>query len=586
MFQLIQIVYHGILIKITTGFHYFWRMIKPIISALVFFISFTALAQTKGEYPKNWHLLDKQKDGIYGISLQKAYDLLQGKTSEKIIVAVIDGGVDTAHEDLRSILWRNPKEIAGNGKDDDGNGYVDDVYGWNFPGGKDGKNVKEDSQEEVRIYHQYRARFEEQEVVDSRLSPADKLVYKDWKRAKAKLTMTEEEKDNIRNLSYVLKALVKADSVLKGDMQKETFTGDSLELYKPVTENGKRAKAAYISITTQMLQIEKTTKNTDLVHDLTEYVTSKEKLMDALDIAPEDYRNDIVKDDYSNINDRFYGNGDVMTGTPSHGTHVSGIIGAVRNNKLGMDGVADNIMIMTVRAVPNGDEHDKDVANAIRYAVDNGAKVINMSFGKDFSPEQKWVEEAIKYAQSKDVLLIHAAGNDSHDLDKDYNFPTDLFLNGSRAINMITVGSSSDPLITENYISSFSNYGKNSVDIFAPGDHIYSTVPYSLYDKKDGTSMASPVVAGLAGMLRSYFPALSAAQIKECIVKSVDKSFENTEVIKPGTKDKKVRLSSLCRYGGIINAAAAVQNALKMKAAKTKVVVPKPKVKVAKQRKG
>jgi cell wall-associated protease len=560
-------------------------MMKPIISALFFFISFTVLAQTKGEYPKNWHLLDKQKDGVYGISLQKAYDLLQGKTNEKIIVAVIDGGVDTAHEDLRPILWHNAKEIPANGKDDDGNGYVDDVYGWNFPGGKDGKNVKEDSQEEVRLYHQFRARFEEQEVIDSRLSPADKQLYKDWKRAKAKLTMTDEEKDNVRNLSYVLKALVKADSVLRDDMQKETYTGDSLEMYKPITENGKRAKAAYISITTQMLQIEKTTKNSDLVHDLTEFVTSKEKLMDALDVAPEDFRNDIVKDDYTNMNDRFYGNGDVMTGTPSHGTHVSGIIGAVRNNKLGVDGIANNILVMTVRAVPNGDEHDKDVALAIRYAVDNGAKVINMSFGKDFSPNQKWVEEAIQYAQSKDVLLVHAAGNDGHDLDKDYNFPTDLFVNGKRATNMITVGSSSDPLITENYISSFSNYGKNSVDIFAPGDHIMSTVPYNQYEKKDGTSMASPVVAGLAGLLRSYFPKLTAQQIKECIVNSIDKSFENTEVIKPGTKDKKVRLASLCRYGGIINAAVAVQNALKMQAPKVVAAKP-PKVKVAKQRKG
>jgi subtilisin family serine protease len=249
-----------------------------------------------------------------------------------------------------------------------------------------------------------------------------------------------------------------------------------------------------------------------------------------------------------------------MGPSPTHGTHVSGIIGAQRGNGIGIDGIADNVRIMAVRAVPDGDEYDKDVALAIRYAVDNGAKVINMSFGKGFSPEKQWVDEAVKYAETKDVLLVHAAGNDAEDIDKEENYPNpDLKTLNEQASNFITVGASSDPKIKSSLVAEFSNYGKNNVNVFAPGVKIYSTLPGgNTYGNQQGTSMAAPVVSGLAAVIRSYFPSLTAKQVKYSIEKSVIVTENPVAVVKPGSKEK-VWISDLCTSGGIINAYNAIK---------------------------
>ena len=305
--------------------------------------------------------------------------------------------------------------------------------------------------------------------------------------------------------------------------------------------------------------------------------------MEAADRAPQDYRGEIVKDNYSDFNDRFYGNNDVFVNNKGalHGTHVSGIIGAIRGNNLGMDGVADNVRIMTVRAVPDGDEHDKDIALAIRYAVDNGAQVINMSFGKSFSPEKKWVDDAVKYAEAKGVLLVHAAGNDAKNLDSSYNFPTPLALDGKRPNNWITIGASGDPKLG-GLTASFSNYGKKEVDVFAPGVKIYSSLPGgNTYGNLQGTSMASPVVAGLAALIMEYFPTLTAAQVKQVIEKS--SRNPGTKVKDPGT-DEDTDLNTLSKTGGIINAFEAVKLAATMKGEKKAPIVKpsttvKPKAK-------
>jgi subtilisin family serine protease len=279
--------------------------------------------------------------------------------------------------------------------------------------------------------------------------------------------------------------------------------------------------------------------------------------MEAADKAPKDYRGEIVQDNYNDYNDRFYGNPDVMANTPKHGTHVAGIIGAARNNSKGMDGIADNVRIMSVRAVPDGDEHDKDVALAIHYAVDNGAKIINMSFGKSFSPEKSWVDEAVQYAASKGVLLVHAAGNDGDNLDSAHNYPSPVILaNNKRATNWITVGASGDPKLG-GLVASFSNWGKQEVDVFAPGVRIYSTVPGgNTYAALDGTSMASPVVAGVAALIKSYYPNLTPEQIKYAIENSAAKITEQATI--PGS-DRRALLSEMSVTGGIVNAYEAIR---------------------------
>jgi subtilisin family serine protease len=319
--------------------------------------------------------------------------------------------------------------------------------------------------------------------------------------------------------------------------------------------------------------------NTDFISDFKEQGDREEKKMEIRETAPKNYRSEIVKDNENDITDSLYGNNDIMAGDPMHGTHVSGIIAAERNNGKGMNGIADNVRIMMIRAVPNGDEHDKDIALAIRYAVDNGARVVNMSFGKNLSPEKSWVDDAVKYAESRGVLLIHAAGNDAVNVDTADNFPNPDFKHSrERASNWITVGASSDPKAEEgfaSYTASFSNYGRKEVDVFAPGARIYSTLPrekgVSKYGNLDGTSMAAPVVTGVAALVLEYFPNLTPAEIKYCIENSV--AVPTTKTKKPGTENELVTFSSLSESGGIINAYGAVKMASIMSDPKKKEIL-------------
>ena len=543
-----------------------------LFSAAALVLSTTVFAQKNKEVvPQNWHQLDPATTGFNGISLQKAYDLIKSKKlkSNRVIVAVIDSGIDTLHEDLKPILWTNPKEIPGNGIDDDHNGYVDDVHGWNFIGGKDGRNVKEDSYEAARVYHKLKTKWADKTAADA-ITASDKKEFADFERSK-KGVVGESDPKQTAQMEFMLKKLLKGDSVIRKELGKTDYTATDMENYKPTDADAKTAKAILINISKANNSNDIT--NTQLLEQFNGEVRKGESAVK----APPEYRKDIVKDDESNINDRFYGNNDIMASTPFHGTHCSGIIAAARNNGKGVDGIADNVRIMMVRAVPDGDEHDKDIANAIRYAVDNGAQIISMSFGKDFSPEKQWVDDAFQYAAAKNVLLVHAAGNDSKNVDTTFNFPNPYFANGTgRANNIITVGASGD-LKNGGLTASFSNYGKKEVDVFAPGVNIHSTIPGgNTYGDASGTSMACPVVAGVAALLLEYYPKLTALQLKEAIEKSSIVSKE--KVNNPETKEK-VLLSDLSKTGGFLNAFEAVKYAGNMKTTNKKIVIPKTTIK-------
>ena len=527
---------------------------KSVFTLLLAGLAAGAFAQTAAT-TNGWHLKDKASDGYYGISLDKAYEFVKGKKGKTVIVAVIDSGIDTTHEDLKPVLWRNEKEIAANGIDDDGNGYVDDIHGWNFLGGRDGRNVKEDSYEAARVYHKYKAKFSG--VTDpSTLSKEDQELYKTWMRAGKDIAPNTENDFNLMLIRNAFNAAKEGDSVLRKKMGKEKYTGSDVEAYAAADDEAKAAKRKML-ILYNGLSIELDRSNTEVLDEIGEYLAGEERKSEAANKAPRAYRAEIVKDNYEDINDRFYGNNDVMANTPYHGTHVAGIIAAARNNGKGINGVADNVKIMAIRAVPDGDEHDKDVALAIRYAVDNGAKVINMSFGKGFSPEKEWVDDAVKYAQSKGVLLVHAAGNSAANIDSTHNYPTPVFKkDNARASNWITVGASGDPKIG-GLVASFSNFGKKEVDVFAPGVQIYSTIPGgNTYGNAQGTSMASPVVAGVAAFVLSYYPDLTPEQLKQVIEKSA--TNPGVTVKNPATGET-VQLSEISATGGLVNAYEAIK---------------------------
>lgn len=526
-----------------------------VLIAAAWAISFSSYAQQLelNTIQKGWHLSDLKTDGYYGISLDKAYNFLKekGLKSTPVIVGIIDSGIDTTHEDLKPVLWVNKKEIPGNGIDDDKNGYIDDIHGWNFLGSNDGsKNVEKDSYEAARYYWKYKTKYEGK--TESQILSADKKEYTTWLRAKGDVFKGDSNPAEEQFMLQMTEALKKGDEIIRHDLKKEVYNCTDLASYTPGALAARQMKE-------MMLNICRGNDNEEISNNM--LLSELEKEVDKFAIKrkpPFEYRNNVVDDNYEDINDRFYGNNNLYVTDDGalHGTHVAGIIGAKRGNGIGMDGVSGDVQLMSLRAVPDGDEHDKDIALAIRYAVDNGARIINMSFGKGFSPQKHWVDDAVKYAESKGVLMIHAAGNDAKNNDTTFNYPSAYYLDKTRPKNWITVGASGDPK-AGGLVASFSNYGKKDVDVFAPGVKIYSTAPGgNKYQDLQGTSMASPVVAGVAALIMNYYPKLTATQVKEIILQSAVKA--DRKVTNPETR-KEVPLSDLSVTGGIVNAYEAVK---------------------------
>ena len=511
--------------------------------------------------PKNWHTLDLKQDGFFGISLNQAYDFLKGKKSKTVVVATIDSGIDTLQKDLRPVLWANTKEIAGNGKDDDGNGYIDDLHGWNFLGGPNNKCDVNETTEEVREYFRLKNKYTN---ITTAAAAKDKAEYAYWVKVKdVRDSTVSKSQAELDQLTPLMNALVTTDAFIKKSLSLkagQSFTKN--DLTKLDAKNDTLSKSKYIwGLILQDADNAKT--DTKTITELSEYITKLNN-----DVNPDlEARKRVVGDNPDDINDKKYGSNQLKFEDASHGTGVAGLIGAVRGNGYGIDGVADNVKIMSIKAVPNGDEYDKDIANAIRYAVDNGAKVVNMSFGKKISPHKKWVDDAIKYAAEKDVLLVQASGNDNQNVDVKPEFPNDNLLDGTKVDNLISVGASGS-LNDENLAGSFSNYGKNSVDVFAPGVKVTSIDKDAEFNTADGTSFASPITAGVAALVLEYYPTLSAKQLKEVIIASA-KPLNGTNVLKPGSKEK-VDFTTLSKSGGIVNALEALKIASKMKGERKK----------------
>jgi cell wall-associated protease len=533
--------------------------LKSLLFAFALALPFLSQAQLS-EPSENWQHLDKLQDGVMGVSTDKMYqDLLKGKKSTPVVVAVIDGGVDPLHEDLKDVMWKNPGEIPGNGIDDDGNGYADDVYGWNFIGGKNGENVHHDQLEITRLYVVLDAKYKNADP--SKLSKKEKKEYEQYKEFEK--TITEKREESAANASLYGSMLEAIESVVKA-IGKEDIQPEDLDEFK--SDDPKVARSAQI-MKSMLSQGGTVDELKGQIQEAVDYFKGQAEY----NYNPDLKVRHIVGDNYADSYQRYYGNNDVKGPDASHGTHVAGIIGAKRGNDVGMDGIADNVKIMAVRCVPDGDERDKDVANSIIYAVDNGASVINMSFGKGYSWDKKAVDKAVKYAKKHDVLLVHAAGNSHQNNDNTDNFPNDKYekrgLFGPKyAKNWIEVGALSWK-DGEDMAATFSNYGKEGVDLFAPGVDIYSTFPDNEYNAISGTSMASPVVAGVAALIRSYYPDLTAEQVKDVLMSSTVMT-KDAKVKLPGGEGKIVPFSDLCVTGGAVNAYEAVKAASKVKGKK------------------
>ena len=519
------------------------------------FLFFTVLfllknIQVSSQKHMNWY-----NDHDNGLQTHLAYKkVLINKESKPVIVAIIDSGVDIEHEDLKGSIWVNKKEIPGNNIDDDKNGYVDDVNGWNFLGNYKGQNLNNTTLEVTRIFSALDTVFNK--IKDGNIDENQKSDYELYLDVKNKVEKNIEEMNKeISEYKSIYNTVALADDSLKKNVGLDYTINDLKKIDK------KDPNYVYSKIILQLNRYGYTL--TEIEDDISYFQNQID-----FNYNPKlNLRSQVIGDDLSDINDNNYGNNDVEGPDANHGTHCAGIVGANRNNDIGSNGVADNVMLMSIRAVPNGDEWDKDIALAIRYAVDNGAKVINMSFGKDYSPEKQMVIDAVRYAEVNDVLLVHAAGNESSNIDTVSNYPSPKYPSMNKSFsNWMEVGASTrfkkakfkkGYLKNDGLAADFSNYGFKLVDVFAPGHDIYSTIPENNYEFSSGTSMAAPMVSGVAALLKSYYPNFTMLEIKKIILKS---SINYSDFITslPGQPSIETSFGKLSSSGGIANVYSAV----------------------------
>ena len=534
---------------------------KKVLIAAAFLASFSfAFAQDKMQNNdlKTWYHKDFSTTNVYGVNTDNAYKFLESKglKPRTIVVGVLDSGVEVDHPGLINNMWKNPNEIPNNGIDDDKNGYVDDIYGWNFIGGKTA-DVDADNLEVTRMVKKYQPIFEGTDSAKNRANqakmPEEYAIYQKSKK------LYDEKGSEAKQYYHYFSGFNNAIPSIVKTLNGKTLTKANLAAIKPASQEDSRNLQILNSLVQDAGNVGKTPKEVEellrkeIEGALKHYESQATKHYN-LDFDP---RAEIVGDNYDNYNEKHYGNNHYEGPDASHGTHVSGIIAGLPHGNEVQYGVAHKVAkIMTVRAVPDGDERDKDVANAIRYAVDNGAKILNMSFGKAVSPGKKHVWDAMKYAEKKGVLLVKAAGNDNQNIGENEYFPTNFMKQSDEkpfVSNMIVVGASTNN--SQNLRARFSNYNGKMVDVFAPGQEIYSTVPDAKYEYLQGTSMASPVVAGAAAVLWAYMPSLTPQQIKEALVKTVNKSTVNANV------DSSANFDQISVAGGVIDLYKAAQYA-------------------------
>ncbi|MCC2590754.1 S8 family serine peptidase [Chryseobacterium sp. MFBS3-17] len=540
---------------------------KKILIAALFMTGFAAFAQAdqsvldpmQDKDLMTWYHKDFATTGVHGVNTENAYKFLESKglKPKTVIVGVLDSGVEVDHPGLIANMWKNPNEVPGNGKDDDGNGYVDDVHGWNFMGGKAG-DINDDNLEVTRVVKKYQSVFEGPDSAKNKENQAKMKEEFDMYVQSKKIFEEKgsKAKQNYQMYSKLNEMIPTMVALLKGN----NLTQEAVSAIKPSTPDEMMSVQVLSGLVADPELTGKTPAEVQAglqgqMKEALDYFESQATKHYNLDFDPRA----IVGDNYEDYSEKFYGNNNYEGADAMHGTHVAGIIAGLPHGNEVQYGVASRVAkIMNVRTVPNGDERDKDVANSIRYAVDNGAKVLNMSFGKPVSPGKNVVWDAFKYAEDKGVLLVKAAGNDNQNLGTYLHYPTNFkkvedekpFVN-----NVLTVGASTKD--AEKLRAGFSNYNEKLVDVFAPGTQIYSTVPDYKYEYSQGTSMASPVVAGAAAVLFAYMPNLKPHEVIESLVKSVNPSQVATTV----TGGAGTTFDQLSRSGGVIDLRKAAEYA-------------------------
>lgn len=531
--------------------------------------------EQKKQADLDWYNCSFDKDGVYGAEVNKAYDFLKGKKIKKRpVVALIGSGMDIEHEDLKQAIWVNPKEKA-DGKDNDKNGLVDDINGWNFLGGKDGQvmeaTMREGDREFLRLKDKYADYIFDgknyNKVIDGKLTKvADPENIEEYNYYRNQVLPESPMAGTYSGwqLTYILKAY--ADKF--DQMMKERFPGKELtEADFSICYDPKAPRDSLSEVSFMMCAMGFGVYKTDKWETVYAGIKSGAQIEQAkaeyerkVGQFGADGRKDIIGDNYLDINYNKYGNNVLLTADAAIGTMEAGIIVAKRENGLGGNGIMDQAEIMTLRVAANGEPYLKDIALAIRYAVDHQADIIMLPVQNTLYPEdqKKWISEALEYAESKGVFCITPAWEGAQDLAVETYYPN-RWMTGKKELTNLMVVCSSDK---NGNPSMNSNYGAKEVDLYAPGMEIYSTYTGDTYQSGTGLGLAAATTVGVAALIKAYYPHLTGTQIRNILLETVT-SRKDAEVEKGIIVDGKPTqdlflFGDLCLSGGIINAYQAV----------------------------
>ncbi|MBG7630454.1 MAG: S8 family serine peptidase [Bacteroidetes bacterium] len=523
--------------------------IPKYILIIILIISCTKNKTERPEFSQtkkfdHWHLKDYESDGVPGISLDKLYDeLIKNQKGKQIIVAIIDTEIDINHEDLKDFIWINNDEQPNNGVDDDNNGYVDDVNGWNFIGNKNGGNLICSNFSYTRKLKELIPIFKgktKEEVGN------DTLNFKIYQRALMDhQNMKRQLKEDYEYVEFLNTGFPRSKKLLDSIFRGSTYTINQLDSLYTIFKKQDSIKAADIYFMIDFLNFD--------MHGYADNLAYESNLIEKYsnNISFDDRA--IIGDNVNDIEDRDYGSPFITNSLKefTHGSIVSGVLAAHRTNNKGVRGITNTVKLMPLCIQAKfGAETDKDLALSIKYAVENGAQVINISANRTYELHNEWVQQALLYAEEQNVLVVKGAGNSETDIDKIITYPNkntkDHVLN-----NFIVVGATGMEL-NSNFKPVWANYGRKTVDFYAPGESILTTTPFDSYKVDSGSSLSTAITSGVAALLLSYYPDLKVSEIRQILMESATRYDLDIEL--DYDSNTTVPFSKLSNSGGVLNA--------------------------------
>jgi subtilisin family serine protease len=533
---------------------------------------------------ENWHHLAPE-DGVFGAAIERAHAAARESglrpARRPITIALIGGGIDISHKAISDIIWVNRRERRINGRDNDRNGWIDDRHGWNFLG-NDTMTINSLStmgdREFLRLKDKYNHfLFVEDGIAymfDDELGalvetepPADMEEFEYFLRVVTESELAETNRGVMLAKAVVWYIREIGHSMRMAYPERVLTRTDFGEFVRAQQSTTAMQDALFAFIDLMFMSANTEDWNTMAAFADTEFIPIQELRHERAMARRFPRERELIGDDPNDLNDKGYGNNNLLANNALRNTMIAGIIGA-GGGQSEIRGITNNVQIMTLRIEADfGEPYMKDMALAIRYAVEQGADIIQLGATNRLFPRHQshWVEEALRYAEQRNVLVVIPVRDLSSNLD-DFPFYPNRNLSTGTLSNIITVAASDslgNPFL-------WANFSETELDIFAPGVEIKSAMPGNRYAIDSGSAYAAAMVTGVAAFIKNYFPQITPAQMRQLLIDTVtdrsDAEVEKQYRATAGSMRGRIAtdlflFSDLCVSGGILNAERAIKEA-------------------------